>query len=210
MFDRIKPMKVLVACEFSHTVRDAFLYWGHDAYSCDIIPSLNDIFPKRHIQCDVTPILKQRWDLVIAHPPCTYLSTMSEFRLSPFGVDNKDRIAKVQPALDFWFACINANAPKVCVENPMPNSLVWPVMKQYPYTIIQPWQFGANYAKKTLLWLKGLLPLRPRILVKPKSTKWFLESLAPNTRYGHSRNSITYQGIAKAMALQWGTNDEEI
>lgn len=141
-------MRVLVACEFSGTVRDAFLAIGHDAISCDILPTEN---PGPHIQGDVIPILREPWDLIIAHPPCTYLSYAGTAHWNKPG-----RAEKRGKAMAFFMECYNANSEKVCVENPF--GLPCQEFRQ-PNQKINPFDFGEPVRKRTCLWLRGLLPL---------------------------------------------------
>ncbi len=194
-------MKVLVACEFSNTVRDAFLRRGHDAYSCDLQradhPNPNW---RRHIRGDVTPLLKQRWDLVIAHPPCTYLCNCGV----QFLIDNPTRHSLMIDAVCFFLDCLMANAPMVAVENPVQHGQASEFIP--PYTqIIQPYQFGHPYSKKTCLWLKGLPPLQPTNIVVPSGV-WAEDKVADGKDRKNKR-SRTFQGIADTMADQWGNLD---
>ena len=200
-------MKVLVACEFSGIVRDAFIEAGHEAISCDLLPTER---PGPHVQGDVRPLLREPWGLVIAHPPCTYLSHVNEwFR-------NQDRIEgfwhKVNEALDFFLACRNANAPMVAVENPWATRYARDVIGEADQSI-EPFHYGDPYRKKTCLWLKGLPPLMAT-LVYPNPKTWVNirrgRGLAdrPNAGIGPAQSSKdrsrTFPGIALAMAQQWG------
>jgi hypothetical protein len=193
-------MRVLVACEWSNTVRDAFLAHGHDAYSCDLIraehPNPNW---RRHIQGDVTPLLRERWDLVIAHPPCTYLCHSGVRWLK----NNPTRYKLFLDAVDFFLECWIANAPKICIENPIMHasarSLILPGHQE-----IHPWQFGHPVEKTTCLWLQGLPPLRPTNIVSPESD---IIHGQPGRWYSSTKSrerSRTFPGIAQAMAAQWG------
>jgi hypothetical protein len=184
-------MKVLVACEYSGTVREAFKAKGHDAWSCDILPTE---IPGQHIQGDVLSILDQGWDLMIAHPPCTYLCNSGVCWLA----GNPVRQAAMRDASTFFKTLLAANIPKIAVENPIPHKYG----ELPPYTqIIQPWQFGHGETKATCLWLKGLPPLKPTRIVKGRAQKMHL--LPPSPDRGKLR-SKTYAGIARAMANQWG------
>jgi len=192
-------MKVLIACEMSGKVRDAFKALGHDVWSCDMLPTMTD---GQHIQADVTKVLDWNWDLMIAHPPCTYLSNAGARHLYPKGVLNHDRLEKGLTAKHLFLTLLNAPIPMICVENPTPSK----VYDLPPYAqIIQPWEFGHPFSKRTCLWLKGLPPLMPTdIVAKTESTKvpgnWF-------NKGGKERQinrSVTFQGIADAMANQWG------
>ena len=192
-------MRVLIACEMSGRVRDAFKALGHDAWSCDILPTLQ---PGNHIQGDALEVVKWGWDLMIAHPPCTYLSNAGARHLYPQKVLNTDRLQKGLTAKELFMALWEAPIEKICIENPVPSK----VFGLPPYgQVIQPWEYGHPFSKKTCLWLKGLPPLMPTDIVgRTESTKvpgnWF------NTG-GKDRQvnrSVTFQGIADAMASQWG------
>ena len=138
-------MRVLVACEFSGIVRDAFSALGHDAWSCDLLQSER---PGQHIQGDVTEELRKRWDLVVAHPPCTYLSYAGTAHWNSPG---RDKLREA--AMEFFMLCYNANSPRVCVENPfgLPHVRFRPANQ-----IVNPWDFGEPIQKRTCLWLRGL------------------------------------------------------
>jgi len=192
-------MRVLIACEMSGRVRDAFKALGHDAWSCDILPTLQ---PGNHIQGDALEVVKWGWDLMIAHPPCTYLSNAGARHLYPQKVLNTDRLQKGLTAKELFMALWEAPIEKICIENPVPSK----VFGLPPYgQVIQPWEYGHPFSKKTCLWLKGLPPLMSTdILGKTESTKvagnWF-------NKGGKDRQinrSVTFQGIADAMAAQWG------
>lgn len=144
-------MRVLVACECSGVVRDAFLARGHDAISCDLLPTAAS---GPHVQGDVSPLLREPWDLVIAHPPCTFLSYAAAKYWNRPG-----RAAQREAALAFFMACYHANSPRVCVENPVgwPNTVF-----RRPDQVIQPFYFGDRQRKATCLWLRGLPPLWSR------------------------------------------------
>jgi hypothetical protein len=194
-----KVMRVLIACEMSGRVRDAFKALGHDAWSCDILPTLQ---PGNHIQGDALEVVKWGWDLMIAHPPCTYLSNAGARHLYPQKVLNTDRLQKGLTAKELFMALWEAPIEKICIENPVPSKVFGlPLYGQ----VIQPWEYGHPFSKKTCLWLKGLPPLMPTDIVgKTESTKvagnWF-------NKGGKDRQvnrSVTFQGIADAMASQWG------
>jgi hypothetical protein len=192
-------LKILVACEFSGKVRDAFAKLGHDAWSCDIIPTDS---PGNHYQGDVLDILDQGWDLMIAHPPCTYLSNAGARFLYPKGVLNPERLAKGLEAKEFFMALHNANIPKICIENPVPSTVYG--LPRYSQ-IIQPYEYGHPYQKKTCLWLKGLPKLQPtNIVTERQSSKvpgnWFNKG----GKERQKNRAETFQGIADAMADQWG------
>ena len=192
-------MRVLIACEMSGRVRDAFKALGHDAWSCDILPTLQT---GNHIQGDALEVVKWGWDLMIAHPPCTYLSNAGARHLYPQKVLNTDRLQKGLTAKELFMALWEAPIEKICIENPVPSK----VFGLPPYgQVIQPWEYGHPFSKKTCLWLKGLPPLMPTDIVgRTESTKvagnWF-------NKGGKDRQinrSVTFQGIADAMAAQWG------
>ena len=143
-------MRVLVACEESQRVCISFRELVHEAYSCDIQPCSGG-HPEWHIQGDVLPLISENWDLLIAHPPCTFLSNVSAPRMFPNGELNRERYEKALAAREFFYKFLNADVPRICVENPMPLSFLG-IPK--PDCIIQPWQFGEPYTKRTFLWLK--------------------------------------------------------
>ena len=194
-------MKVLIACEESQRVCTAFREKGHEAYSCDIEPCSGG-HPEWHIQDDVLKHLDKGWDLIIAHPPCTYLSNAGARFLYPKGVLNQERLKKGLEAKEFFMKLYNANCPKICVENPVSSK----IFDMPPHTQeIQPFEFGHPFKKKTRLWLKGLEPLKPTEIVEiSESTKiagnWFNKGGKDRQK----NRSKTFEGIAKAMAEQWG------
>ena len=211
-------MKVLVACEESQTVCKAFRERGHEAYSCDIQEPSGG-HPEWHILGDAIAALdggvittmdgKQhdvgKWDLLIAHPPCTYLSNEGARFLYPKGVLNEDRLKLGLAAKDFFMAFYNADCEKICIENPTP-SRVYELPK---YTqVIQPWMFGHPVQKRTCLWLKGLEPLKPTEIVEERQSSkvpgnWFNKG----GKERQKNRAKTFPGIAKAMAEQWGGVD---
>lgn len=220
-------MKILVACEESQAVTKELRALGHEAYSCDIIDQSGG-HPEWHIQGDALKVLnpsKQtipgddwygfkfrtqdgvlhciegKWDMIIAHPPCTYLSNAGARFLYPKGVLNEERFAKGLEAKEFFMHFYHADCPKIAIENPIPS-------KAYglpPYTqTVQPWMFGHPVQKKTCFWLKGLRPLEPTDIVEERqSTK------IPGNWFNHGgkerqkNRAKTFHGIAKAMAEQW-------
>lgn len=211
-------MKVLVACEESQRVCTEFRKLGHEAYSCDIEPCSGG-HPEWHIQNDVLPLLNgyctfttmdgenhyinDKWDLIIAHPPCTYLSNAGARFLYPKGVLNEDRLKLGLEAKVFFMKIYNADCEKIAIENPIPSKVYG--LPKYTQTI-QPYEFGHPYQKKTCLWLKGLKPLQPTdVLSKEKrqSTKiagnWFNKG----GKERQKNRAKTFPGIAKAMAEQW-------
>ena len=194
-------MKVLVACEFSGIVRNAFAAKGHDAWSCDILPTES---PGNHIQGDVLKHLDKGWDLMIAHPPCTYLSNAGARFLYPKGKLNKDRYKLGLKAKEFFMALYNAPINKICVENPI-SSRIFELPKHTQ--TIQPYEYGHPVQKKTCLWIKNLKTLRPtKVIQKPQSTKipgnWFNKGGKDRQK----NRSKFFQGIANAMADQWGND----
>jgi hypothetical protein len=181
-------MRVLVACEYSGRVRDAFLALGHDAMSCDM---LQTEVPGPHYQGDVSHILGDVWDLMIGHPPCTHLA-VSGARWW------KDKAAEQALALDFVRLLMDAPIPKIAIENPI--SRISTAIRK-PDQIIQPWQFGHGETKATCLWLKGLPKLTPTSVVAGREARVHRMPPSPDRWKERSR---TYQGIADAMAAQWG------
>lgn len=191
-------MKVLIACEFSGIVRDAFKRKGHDAWSCDLLPTESK---GNHIQDDVTKHLGKGWDLMIAHPPCTYLSNAGARHLYPKGKLNLDRYWKGVASKHFFNTLWESNIPRICIENPVPSKIY--KLDKY-HQIIQPYWFGHPFSKKTCLWLKNLPLLKPTDICKThQSTRikgnWFNKG-GKNRQKERSR---TFLGIAKAMAEQW-------
>ena len=194
-------MKVLVACEYSGIVRDAFAAKGHNAWSCDILPTES---PGNHYQGDVLEHLDKGWDLMIAHPPCTYLSNAGARYLYPKGKLNEDRYKLGLKAKEFFMALYNAPINKICVENPISSRIF--ALPKYTQTI-QPYEYGHPVQKKTCLWLKNLPELKPtNIIYKRQSTKipgnWFNKGGKDRQK----NRSKFFDGFAQAMADQWGTN----
>lgn len=182
-------MRVLIACEFSGVVRDAFAKRGHEAYSCDLLSDIKN--SKYHIQGDVISILDHYWDLMIAHPPCTHLAVSGARWFKYKQKEQKD-------AIEFFMTLVNADVQKICIENPV--SIMSTVYRK-PDQIIQPWMFGHGETKKTCLWLKNLPLLEPTDIVEGREQRVW--KMPPSPDRGLLR-SITYQGIADAMAEQWG------
>ena len=183
-------MRVLVACEYSGTVRDAFIARGHDAMSCDLLPTDQ---PGPHYQGDVFDIINDGWDLMIAHPPCTHLAVSGARHFAEKRADGRQ-----QEAIDFFMAIINAPIEKIAVENPI---CIMSSVYRKPDQIIQPWQFGHGETKATCLWLKGLPKLVPTNIVDGREAR--IHKLPPSADRWKIR-SKTYQGIADAMASQLG------
>ena len=219
-------MKILVACEESQAVTIELRKLGHEAFSCDIIECSGG-HPEWHIMQDVLPLLNGRcsfktmdgiehsidgkWDMIIAHPPCTYLTNAGARWLWAGGKLNEERYKKGMEARKFFMRFIEADCPRIAVENPIPSA----VYELPTYTqIIQPYEYGHPNTKKTCLWLKGLPPLQPTEIVKPekarrfqqKNGKWRYSCWEMDQRGGKERareRSKTFPGIAKAMAEQW-------
>ena len=218
-------MKVLVACEESQAVCKAFRAKGHEAYSCDI-QECSGGHPEWHIKWDALALINGncsfltcdwelhrvdgKWDMLIAHPPCTYMSKAgARFMYLTAGNANQERLEKALEAKDFFMQFMNADCDKICIENPTPLKIVGlPKESQ----VIQPFQFGHPYSKRTLLWLKGLPELKPtNILTEytpylPSNTGGYARGKGGSRGVAHNAKaaSKTFPGIAKAMAEQWG------
>ena len=197
-------MKILVACEYSAVVRDAFRAAGHDAYSCDLLPTEGN--PAHHYQCDVFEMVGDGWDLIIAHPPCTALAVSGNAWYGEGQPKYKERLSSVSWTKDLWDYC-KSNAKAVCFENPVG---VLPRLGGFPKPqYIQPYQFGHMEQKKTGLFLHNLPPLEAtnnvyeEMMTLPIQERQRLHYLPPSEDRGKIR-SKTYQGIADAMAKQWG------
>ena len=181
--------RVLVACEYSGTVRDAFAALGHDAMSCDILPSER---PGNHYRGDVREVLDAGWDLMICHPPCTHLAVSGARWF-------KDKVREQAEALDFVRLLLAAPIPRIALENPV--SVISSKIRK-PDQVIQPWQHGHGETKATCLWLKGLPKLKPSNVVEGREQRiWKLPPSADRWK----ERSRTFPGIASAMASQWGT-----
>lgn len=181
-------MRVLVACEFSGTVRDAFAAKGHDAWSCDLLPTEK---PGQHIEGNVLPHLNDGWDLMIAHPPCTHLAVSGARWF-------KEKVVEQLAALEFVQRLLDAPIARIALENPI--SIISSRIRK-PDQIVQPWQFGHGEVKATCLWLKNLPKLTPTNVVEGRHPACWLASPGPDR---WKLRSKTYQGIADAMAAQWG------
>ena len=207
-------MRVLVACEYSGIVRDAFIEKGHDAMSCDLLPTE---LPGPHYQGDVFDIINDGWDMMIAHPPCTYLSYVATRSWN-----DKGRITKRLESLEFFRKLWEAPIDKICVENP--KGCASPIIAKYSQ-IIQPWYFGEPHYKTTCLWLKNLPKLehpeqntffvktqklnKPKpVYISPKTGKnvHWEEAMKGGKNRGHNRSKF-WPSIAQAMAEQWGNNE---
>lgn len=184
-------MKVLIACEYSGRVRDAFIALGHDAMSCDLLGTES---PGPHYQGDVRDVIDYPWDLMIAHPPCTDLSVSGARHF-----EEKRLVGRQQASASFFMMLAKCDIPKIAIENPICiMSSLW----RKPDQIIQPWQFGHGETKATCLWLKGLPLLTPTDIVDGRDDR--IHKMPPSEDRWKLR-SLTYQGIANAMANQWGS-----
>lgn len=216
-------MKVLVACEESQTVCKAFRKRGHEAYSCDIQECsgghnewhiVQDVIPLLNGNCEFETVdgtkhkIEGKWDLIIAHPPCTYLSNAGSTWLYPQkGLISRERLVKGLDAKEFFMEFYNADCEKIAIENPVPNGIYrLPKYNQ----IIQPYEYGHPYSKKTCLWLKGIEPLKPTNIITENVISWVSSgSSCKNQKRCVGFNdaktrSKTFDGIAQAMAEQWG------
>jgi hypothetical protein len=189
-------VKVLVACEFSGTVRDAFIRGGHEAMSCDLLHSET---PGPHYQGDVRDVLDYPWDLMVAHPPCTHLSVSGARHF-----EGKRLTGQQQAAVSFFMMLAKAPIPRIAIENPVCiMSSLW----RKPDQTVQPWQFGHGETKATCLWLKNLPPLAPTNIVEGREAR--VHRMPPSADRWKER-SKTFVGLAEAMADQWGRLDERI
>ena len=209
-------MKILVACEESQAVTKELRKLGHESYSCDLLPCSGG-HPEWHLQQDVIPLLKEKWDMIIAFPPCTHLACSGARHFA-----EKIKDGRQQQGIDFFMEFVNADCPRIAIENPIG---IMSSKYRKPDQIIQPWMFGDKYTKSTCLWLKGLPKLKPTNIVehgdyfewvdkngkKKRQPKWFFEALK-NAKTPEERSilrSKTFPGIAKAMAEQW-TNEDRL
>lgn len=182
-------MRVLVACEYSGTVRDAFIRAGHEAMSCDLLPTDS---PGPHYRGDVRDVIGQGWDMMIAHPPCTRLAVSGARWFTLYQKEQAE-------ALEFVQLLMDAPIPRICIENPI--SVISTRIRK-PDQIIQPWQHGHGETKATCLWLKGLPLLTPTNIVAGREAR--IHKMPPSADRWKKR-STTFKGIAEAMADQWGT-----
>jgi hypothetical protein len=198
----MRLMKILIACEYSGIVRDAFLRLGHDAISCDLLPT---DAPGPHYQGDVFDIINDGFDLMIAHPPCTYLSNSGVTWL------HRDitRWPKLFEGAEFFKKLLNASIPKIAIENPIMHKYSKSIIGTHQSQVVQPWMFGHAESKATCIWLKGLDPLKEtnnvkeEFLKRDKKDAQRLHYLPPGPDRWKLR-STTFKGIAEAMAKQWG------
>lgn len=202
-------VRILVACEESQEVCKAFRAKGHEAFSCDI-QECSGGHPEWHIKGDALELLKQEWDMIIAFPPCTYMTNAGAVRMRVKGEIQQERFQKAMKAKEFFMAFYRAKCPKVAIENPTPMKIVG--LPQYDQAI-QPYQFGHPYSKRTCLWLKGLPALTPTEIVEEHTpyVNGGNKDKNGNYRQFKGRNerdqktrSKTFHGIAMAMAEQWG------
>lgn len=187
-------MKVLVACEYSGKVRDAFIRKGHNAISCDLLPSETE---GPHYQGDVFDIIQDNWDLMIAHPPCTYLTNSGVRWLH----ERPERWAQLKDGANFFKALLQADIPKIAVENPIMHKYAVEIIGKKQDQIVQPWMFGHGETKATGFWLKNLPMLQPTKIVEGRKQRLHL---LPPSKDRWKIRSTTFDGIAEAMAQQWG------
>lgn len=210
-------MKVLVACEESQVVTKEFRALGHEAYSCDLQPCSGG-HPEWHLQQDVIPLLDKEWDLLIAHPPCIYLTVTGNrwFDIEKFGEKAKERHKNRKEAIDFFMKFANAKCERIAIENPV---CVMSSQWRKPDQIIEPFYFGDRAKKRTCLWLKNLPKLVPTNIVdkgemieckRGLMAKWYYDALKLKPKDRSKIRSRTFSGIAKGMASQWGNLDKYI
>lgn len=201
-------MRVLVACEFSGTVREAFAALGHDAWSCDVLPTDR---PGKHITGDVRDVLGDGWDLMIGHPPCTYLTNAGVRHLHDHvqsrsgkrpAVSGSVRWVELFAAAEFFCDLLAAPIEQIAIENPIPHRYARQLIGRKYDQLIQPWQYGHGETKATCLWLKNLPPLTPTNIVEGREGR--IHKMSPGKDRWKKR-SITFAGIAEAMASQWGS-----
>lgn len=202
-------MKILVACEESQAVCMAFRFKGHEAYSCDIEPCSGG-HPEWHIQADALELLKIKWDMILAFPPCTYMTNAGAVRMRVKGEIVPERYKKAMEAKEFFMKFFNANCEKIAIENPTPMKIIG--LPKYTQAI-QPYEFGHPYSKRTCLWLKGLPKLMPTEIIAYHEPYVNGGSKDANGNYRKFKGrkerdpkirSKTFPGIARAMAEQWG------
>lgn len=189
-------MRVLVACESSGAVRDAFIAAGHEAMSCDLLPT---DAPGPHYEGDVRDVIHYPWDLMVAHPPCTHLAVSGARHFADKKLDGRQ-----QAGVSFFMELVKADIPMIAVENPV---CIMSNLYRKPDQIIQPWQFGHGETKATCLWLKNLPPLEPTNIVEGREQR--IHKMPPGPDRWRER-SKTYPGVAAAMAEQWGDIQKDI
>lgn len=214
-------MRVLVACEYSAIVRDAFRAKGHHAISVDLLPTEGD--PDYHIQGSVLDYLDDGWDMMIAHPPCTYLTNAGVRHLHDHvasrngvraKVSGQERWEAMREGAEFFMKLYEADIPKIAVENPIPHKYAKEIIGQY-HQLIQPWHFGHKQTKATCLWLKNLPPListdivgpPPRGMSQEEKRSWHAVHYTSPGKDRAKKRSRFFEGIAAAMAEQWGSDD---
>lgn len=209
-------MRILVACEESQAVTKELRRLGHEAYSCDIIPCSGG-HPEWHLQQDVIPLLKQKWDMIIAFPPCTYLTVTGNrwFNVERYGDKAIQRQKDREDAIEFFMAFADADCDRIAIENPVG---VMSTVYRKPSQIIHPYMFGDPERKGTCLWLNGLPELKPTNIVKPNvitykngkgtDSPWHMNTMGLPKEERAKLRSKTFPGIAKAMAEQWAGRAE--
>lgn len=200
-----KRMRVLVACEFSGAVRDAFRGLGHDAWSCDL-PGVEPegVYKDSHIEGDVLHWLDNRWDLMVAHPPCTYLCNSGvRWLYNRDGTLDQERWDRMYEGALFFRLLLGAPIPRIAIENPIMHAYARDVVGRGHSQVVHPWWFGHPESKTTWLWLKGLKPLEPSMKVDASHIRDDVHQMSPSKSRSADR-SRTYAGMARAMALQWG------
>lgn len=200
----MKPMRVLVACEYSGIVRDAFLARGHDAWSCDLLPTERN--SNRHIRGDVRDVLNDGWDfLMVAHPPCTRLcnSGVRWLHNPPPGKTLEQMWQELRDGADLFSDLWNADIPRICVENPVMHKHAKALIRNYEEfsQSVQPWQFGHGETKRTCFWLRNLPLLQPTDVVQERVAR--VHRMPPSPERWRERSRF-FPGIARAMAQQWG------
>ena len=192
-------MRVLIGCEESGTVREAFAAFGHDAWSCDILPSRK---AGNHIQADILTVLNDGWDLAIFHTPCTYLSNSGvRWLYNSDGSNNQERWGAMLKDAELFKACMLSSIPKIAMENPIMHKYAKQIIGREQDQVIQPYQFGHGETKATCLWLKNLPLLQETNRVNGREQRIWKMPPGPNRQRDRS---VTFQGIADAMAAQWG------
>ena len=190
-------MKVLVACEFSQIVTKSFRDKGHEAFSCDILPTEGN--PDWHYKCDISKVIGNGWDLMIAHPPCTYLSNSGVRWL----YEQEGRKGKMILGAKWFKTLLDCNIPKIAIENPIMHKYAVDIIGRRQDQIIHPWMFGENESKAVCLWLKNLPKLEAEVLIKPEKLEQRVWKMGPSPERQKERSRF-FKGIADAMAAQWG------